>query len=187
MRLIPSLLLLALIALFVGIVSASDETPVSGVLNPDFASQIGTVTTLNQDGEEGVFVITPNGDTALAMLKSEIVSISNEALGGFLTVYDETGQALFELPDGRYQMQLTTSNGTINLSYLNQYSNLETAELIAIDEDVLLQTSADESYQLFLMTTGELSVVISTDDGMVYRLTFTGIPALNIKQEIFAD
>lgn len=184
-RLITSLLFSLLVFVAVATVSADDALPVSGILNPDSASELGIVTTLNASGEEGVFIIARNGEIAISMLRAEIVAVSNEMLGGFLSVYEESGQALFEMPDGSYQMQLTTSNGVINLSYLNQNSTIQSAELLTMEEEILLQASADEQYQLYLLTTGELSVLMRTDDDdLSYQITFTGIPALNIKEAL---
>lgn len=186
MRFIVTLLLSTV--LLVPMAFANDELPVSGILNPNFASDLAIVTTLNEAGEEGVFVITADGETAISMLREEIVAVSNEQLGGFLTVYDESGQSLFELPDGGYQMQLSTSNGPIDFSYLNQDSGIQAEERLSIEEDYLLAATEDGSYQLFLLTTGELSVVmVSHENDAVYTVTFTGIPALNIKQEISAN
>jgi hypothetical protein len=182
-RFIVTLLLFILV--LVPMAFANDELPVSGSLNPDFASDLAIVTTLNEAGEEGVFVITADGETAISMLREEIVAVSNEQLGGFLTVYDESGQSLFELPDGGYQMQLGTSNGTIDFSYLNQDSNIQAEERLSIEEDYLLAESEDGFYQFYLLTTGELSVVMASDENdFLYAVTFTGIPALNIKLEM---
>jgi hypothetical protein len=181
------ILLLSTLVL-VPIAFANDELPVSGILNPDFASDLAIVTTLNEAGEEGVFVITADGETAISMLREEIVAVSNELFGGFLVVYEESGQSLFELADGGYQMQLSTNNGPIDFSYLDQDSNIQAEERLSIEEDYLLAATEDGSYQLFLLTTGELSVVIeSVERDAVYSVTFTGIPALNIKLEISAN
>jgi hypothetical protein len=177
MRFILSLLIATAVA--IPFVSADDESPISGILNPSFASNLATVTTLNASGEEGVFVISPDGKMLISLLKLEIVERSNEQLGGFLTVYADTGQSLFELPNGGYQMQLSTGNGAIDFSYLNQASSIQAEERLTMEEDFLLAESEESFYQLYLLTTGELSVIIGPDEtGMSYQITFTGIPAL---------
>jgi hypothetical protein len=166
-------------------VSAQTDIPVNGVLNPDFAQQQGVISTVNQTDEAGIFVLNPDGEVEISILLEDVVAVSHQYLGGFLVAYDESGQALFELPQGGYQMQLTTSNGAINFSYLNQNSNVQSAEILTMQEDMLLQASADGHYQLYLLTTGELRVVMGPDAaGLYYHVTFTGIPALNIKQAI---
>jgi hypothetical protein len=190
MRLITSLLVFLLFVIGIGFAAADEPTelPVTGILNMDFATHLGTVTTLNDAGEEGVFVLNGDGEAVISMLREDVISASNERLGGFLSAYDESGQALFVLPDGSYQLQFSTSNGNINLSYLNPASSINTADSLSLDEDALLVASMNGMYQFYLMTTGELSVLMGPDeDGILYRVTFTGIPALNVKQDVSAN
>jgi hypothetical protein len=190
MRFVLSLLLFLLFITGIGFVAADEpsDLAVTGILNADFANHLGTITTLNDDGEEGVFVLNKNGEMVIGMLRADVIAASNERLGGFLSAYDESGQSLFVLPDGSYQLQLSTSNGNINLSYLNPASSISTADSLSLEEDALLQTSINGTYQFYLMTTGELSVLMGPDeDGISYRVTFTGIPALNVKQDVSAN
>jgi hypothetical protein len=190
MRFILSLLVFLLFVIGTGFAAADEpsELPLTGILNADFANHLGTVTTLNDDGEEGVFVLNENGEAVISMLREDVITASNERLGGFLSAYDESGQSLFVLPDGSYQLQFSTSNGSINLNYLNPSSSISTADSLSLEEDALLVASMNGEYQFYLMTTGELSVLMGPDeDGILYRVTFTGIPALNVKQDISAN
>src|SRR5690349_14736105 len=137
MRFTLSLLLVLLFVIGIGFATADEpsELPVTGILNEGFATHLGTVTTVNGEGEEGVFVLNEAGEIVISMLRKDVIEASNERLGGFLSAYDESGQALFVLPDGSYQLQFSTSNGNINLSYLNGSSSVDTAEQLSLEED----------------------------------------------------
>lgn len=181
---------IAIILLFFAAIplAAQENLPVSGVLNPDFAQDLALVTSLSITGEEGIFAYAPNGELLLGMQVEEIKSAAYEAMGGFLIAYDESGQALFQLPDGTYQMQLTTSNGSLNFNYLNRHSSVQASEALTMDKDVLLEQSVDEQYQIVLLQSGELAVIIAPNSSALrYQIRFTGIPALNIHNEILTD
>jgi len=169
-------------------VLADVTVPANQILNPDFATHVGTITTMNESGQEGLFVYDSADNLVLMMLHQDVMEASFQYLGGYLTAYSENGQALFALPDGNFQMQIATPNGGLNFKYGNQQAGLQGADALSMESNVLLKQSDDGLMQLYLLTSGELRVAMQapTED-VIYTLTFTGIPALNIKQAIHAQ
>lgn len=187
MRFISTLLII-IVMTNISPVFANGELSADGLLNPDFGSHLGTIMTLNESDEAGIFVYNNSAELVISMQYDELRAASFHHLGAYLSVYDDSGQSLFELPNGSYQMQLTTSNGPINFTYRGQSGRIQGTESLTMEDDVLLQHSEDGLFQLYLLTTGEFSIVIGPDsDNTTYVLTFTGVDALNLKQEIHSE
>jgi hypothetical protein len=177
-----AIILIIILLITAGVVAADSAPGGPHILNPDFGSHLGTVADSNAENQSGIFVYDSNGQLVINMFSEDVEAAAFEYTGRYLVAYDESGQALYDMPDGRFQMQLTTSNGSINLNYASHGSDMKAGEAQTETEDILLQQSDDGLYSLYLLGNGELSVVMGPDNaGLSYQVTFTGVPALNIK------
>lgn len=184
---------LVLVLLFGSTVNAFAQLsiPAQHQINPSFAIHMGIIEDMH-DGLNGIYITSPEGELVLAMSYHEIETTVLETAGKFLIAYDDSGQALYINADGEYEMSLTINDSSINLSYLpnhrNRLSLVEDSSYLEQDvmlQDVILKESTDGLYRIVLLTTGELQVQMqSANDRIEYHVTFTGIPALNVKYSV---
>ena len=184
---IIALLITLIIHATVGL-TVADEGTNTHILNTDFGAHIGIVSDVNSDGQQGIFIYGTLDDAPmLSILREDIESAAFEHTDRYLVAYDASGQALYELPDNRYQMQITTPNGAVNMNYAAGGTDLQGASAMTETEDILLQQSTDGMYRVYLLSTGELSVIMGPDANRVnYQVTFTGVPALNVSLTMYS-
>jgi hypothetical protein len=182
MRLCSIFVISYLLLCSIGLAAAEDIVNNDDILNTAFGQHIGLVADINAQGQEGIFIYRSLGEQPIvSMLREDVETAAFELTGRYLVAYDASGQALYELPNDQYQMQITTPNGAINMSYSSYGTNLRGTDAMVETADILLQQTSDGIYSIYLLGTGELSVVMGPDvNDMTYQITFTGVPALNV-------